>query len=63
MSKGVMKAYKGFLEGLEVYNTVAGGLGQPYTRPASIPQGDPPHIDDLGKRVGLKSGFSGKEPF
>jgi hypothetical protein len=24
-----------------VYNSVAGGLGQPYTKPASIPQGDP----------------------
>ena len=41
MPKGVMNAYRNFLENLEVYNTVAGGLGQPYTKPASIPQGDP----------------------
>ena len=41
MPKGVMNAYRNFLENLEVYNTVAGGLGQPYTKPASIPQEDP----------------------
>ena len=41
MPQAVLRPYKNFLEELEVYNTVAGGLGQPYTRPTSIPQGDP----------------------
>ena len=41
MPQAVLKPYQSFLEELEVYNTVAGGLGQPYKRPTSIPQGDP----------------------
>ena len=41
MPTAVLQPYRNFLENLEVYNTVAGGLGQPYIRPTSIPQGDP----------------------
>ena len=41
MPKGILDAYKRFLEGLMVYNTVAGGVGEAYHRPTSIPQGDP----------------------
>ena len=37
----MLETYKKFLEGLTVYNTVAGGLGEAYTKPTSIPQGDP----------------------
>ena len=41
MPAAILQPYRNFLDNLEVYNTVAGGLGQPYTRPTSIPQGDP----------------------
>ena len=41
MPPRVLETYKNFLEGLTVYNTVAGGLGEAYTKPTSIPQGDP----------------------
>ena len=34
-------AYMRFVDDLEVRNTIAGGLGQPYSRKTSIPQGDP----------------------
>ena len=37
----IIDTYMKFLEKLTVRNTVAGGLGEPYGRPASIPQGDP----------------------
>ena len=38
---GILHAYKDFQETLLVRNTVAGGLGEPYGKPTSIPQGDP----------------------
>ena len=41
MPKQALDKYKQTVEGLTVYNTVAGGLGEDYTKPASIPQGDP----------------------
>ena len=41
MPKRVTHAYMNFLEALVVRNTVAGGLGEAYTRPTSIPQGEP----------------------
>ena len=39
--KGVLHAYKDFQEALQVRNTIAGGLGEAYAKPTSIPQGDP----------------------
>ena len=41
MPAGILHAYKDFQETLMVRNTVAGGLGEPYGEPTSIPQGDP----------------------
>ena len=41
MPPGTLKAYEGFLEKLEIYNSVAGGLGTPYQRRCGIPQGCP----------------------
>ena len=38
---GILHAYRDFQETLKVRNTVAGGLGEPYWKPTSIPQGDP----------------------
>lgn len=37
----VLGAYGQFLEGMEVHNTIASGLGQAYQKPTSIQQGDP----------------------
>lgn len=39
--RGVWHAYKDFQEALEVRNTIAGGLGEAYGTPTSIPQADP----------------------
>ena len=41
MPRRVIHAYNSFQEALTVRNTVAGGLGQPFSKPTSIPQGDP----------------------
>ena len=41
MPDGTRGAYIRYVDALEVRNTVAGGLGEPYKRPTSIPQGDP----------------------
>ena len=41
MPERVADTYIKFLKNLKVSNTVAGGLGEPYGRPASIPQGGP----------------------
>ena len=41
MPKGVLEADRRFLDGMMVYNTVAGGVGEAYSKPTSIPQGDP----------------------
>ena len=39
--KGVLRAYRNFQENLVCHNTLAGCIGQAYSKPASIPQGDP----------------------
>ena len=39
MPMQIVHSYKNFLEALTVRNTVAGGLGQSYSKPTSIPQG------------------------
>ena len=39
--KGILTAYRDFQEPLQVRNTIAGGLGEAYAKPTSIPQGDP----------------------
>ena len=41
MPRRIVLAYRSFQEALTVRNTVAGGMGQTYVRPTSIPQGDP----------------------
>ena len=41
MPKGILTAYKNFQEDLVVYNTIARGIGKPYSRRCGIPQGDP----------------------
>ena len=41
LPKKILKAYKGFQESLKAYNTVAGGVGAAYSKPTSVPQGDP----------------------
>lgn len=38
----VLHAYRTYHEHVQAYNSIAGALGQPYTKPASIPQGCPP---------------------
>ena len=37
----MLHAYKDFQEALEIRNTIAGGLGEAYGKPTSVPQGDP----------------------
>ena len=41
MPEAILNTYTKYLEKLEVHNTIAGGLGKPYGRPTSIPQGEP----------------------
>lgn len=41
MPEEMLATYSKILERLTVYTTVAGGLGEAYTKPASTPQGDP----------------------
>ena len=41
MPKKVLSAYKRYVEGLKVYNCLAGGVGTPYVRKCGIPQGCP----------------------
>ena len=41
MPKEVLQAYMGFINNLSVRSTIAGGLGEEYTKATSIPQGDP----------------------
>ena len=41
MPERVLGPYKRFLEHLVIYNTISGGLGAAYTKPTTIPQGDP----------------------
>ena len=41
MPIGVLRAYEAYLEALQVYNCVAGGMGTPYIRLCGIPQGCP----------------------
>ena len=39
--QGILTAYRNFEENIRVYNSVAGGIGQPYKKRCSIPQGCP----------------------
>ena len=41
MPERVIEAYQNFQENLEAHNIIAGGMGEAYTKPTSIPQGDP----------------------
>ena len=41
MPSGIIRAYRNFQENLVCHNTLAGCIGQPYKKAASIPQGDP----------------------
>ena len=41
MPRQITQTYRRFLEALVVRNTVAGGLGEPYSKPTSIPRGGP----------------------
>ena len=41
MPKHLVETYITFHDQLQVYNTIAGGLGDPYFKPCSIPQGCP----------------------
>ena len=41
MPKPRVRAYKTYLENLQVYNCLAGGIGTPYQRKCGIPQGCP----------------------
>ena len=41
MPDNVLNTYRVYQEGLTARNAVAGGLGEPYAKPTSIPQGDP----------------------
>ena len=37
----IVEAYRKYQEALQMRNTVAGGIGKPYTKEVGIPQGDP----------------------
>ena len=39
--RGVLHAYQDFQERVMVRDTIAGGFGEAYSKPTSIPQGDP----------------------
>ena len=41
MPPKVLRAYKGYLESLILYNALAGGMGKPYRKKCGIPQGCP----------------------
>ena len=41
MPMRILKTYEKFQEGLTAYNTIAGGIGEGYKKPTSVPQGDP----------------------
>ena len=41
MPTRIREPYQRYLDALKVHNVVADGLGEPYHRPTSIPQGDP----------------------
>ena len=41
MPTRVLNAYRNFQEAVMVRNTVDGGLGEEYSKPTSVPQGDP----------------------
>ena len=40
MPEEVLNTYMKLQEGLETYNTIPGGLGEPFTKRCGIPQGD-----------------------
>ena len=39
MPEGFVSAYEAYINNLQVYNCVVGGIGKPYTRRCGIPQG------------------------
>ena len=41
MPKRIAEPYQRFLEGVLVRNSLGGSLGEAYSKPTSIPQGDP----------------------
>ena len=41
MPERVLTAYTNYLENMQVYNALAGGVGTPYRRKCGIPQGCP----------------------
>ena len=41
MPEPIQKAYENYVEGLQMYNCLAGGIGSPYRRRRGIPQGCP----------------------
>ena len=41
MPHGIRTAYVKYIDNLKVVNTVAGGIGEAYSKPTGIPQGDP----------------------
>ena len=41
MPEGILAAYQAYFENLQVYNCLAGGIGQPYRRKCGIAQGCP----------------------
>ena len=41
MPPKVLRAYRGYLETLNHYNALAGGIGKPYRKKCGIPQGCP----------------------
>ena len=47
MPRKVLSAYMRYQESLEIYNTIAGGLGIKHTKRCGIPQGDPLSMNGL----------------
>ena len=41
MPTPIVEAYRRYQEALQMRNTIAGGIGKPYTKVVGIPQGDP----------------------
>ena len=41
MLEGIVAAYEAYINNLQVYNCVVGGIGTPYTRRCGIPHGCP----------------------
>ena len=41
LPRGILRAYRSYLEGLQVLNTLEGGVGREFTKECGLPQGDP----------------------